>query len=128
MGYYTRYSLTADPASLNAEAPLGTMVTEAHLLAEAARDLMVPYTVDVVAAVTEILEGGHGDPFEEPCKWYENEKDMRAASLRFPGVLLTLEGEGEEPGDMWRKHFRDGRMQECKAVVTYPEFDEAKLK
>lgn len=63
----------------------------------------------------------------ESCKWYNHEDDMRKFSTHFPSVLFTLIGEGEEPGDMWYKYFRNGKMQVCEAKITFDEFDERKL-
>lgn len=60
---------------------------------------------------------------EDSGKWYDNEADMRALSLKFPGVLFTLHGEGEESGDVWKKYFRDGKAQICKARLDFPPFD-----
>jgi len=64
----------------------------------------------------------------ESGKWYEHEDDMRAFSLEHPGVLFEMTGEGEENEDMWRKYFKDGKMQRCEARITFDDFDENKLK
>lgn len=64
------------------------------------------------------LDGGY-DPFEEPCKWYDHEKDMKALSVQFPAYAFFLSGEGEEAGDLWKKYFFQGKMQVAKAKITY---------
>jgi hypothetical protein len=63
----------------------------------------------------------------ESCKWYDHEKEMRAFSKQFPNVLFTLEGQGEEAGDLWQKYFLNGKMQTAKAVISFEMFDPAKL-
>lgn len=68
-----------------------------------------------------------GDSLDS-TKWYEHEADMREFSRRFPDYVFKLHGEGEESGDVWYKYFKNGRMQECPAKITYDEFDESKLK
>ena len=64
----------------------------------------------------------------EPTKWYKHDKDMLGLSREFPGVLFMLHGEGEEGGDLWRTYYFDGRLQHEKAVISYAEYDPAKLK
>lgn len=64
---------------------------------------------------------------EEPCTWYEHEKDMRAMSEKFADVLFTLRGEGEEGGDIWVKYFLNGKMQVAQAKFVIDDFDESKL-
>ena len=65
---------------------------------------------------------------EDQVKWYDYDADMRMVSEEWPGVLFTLNGEGEENGDIWRAYYRDGlavthRMPEW----TPPAFDPADL-
>lgn len=67
-----------------------------------------------------------GDSYD--CyKWYDHEADMKEISLMFPDVLFTVKGGGEEAGDLWKKHFKNGKMQRCPAVITFEAYDEAKL-
>lgn len=60
-------------------------------------------------------------------KWYDHEYDMRSLSERYPGVIFTLHGAGEESGDLWRKYFLNGKMQEVPARIEYDCFDTSKL-
>lgn len=73
------------------------------------------------------IESGYGNPFDDDCKWYEHEEHMREYSKKHPSVRFTLEGEGEESGDIWVKYFKGGLMQECKARIEFDPFDESKL-
>jgi nicotinic acid mononucleotide adenylyltransferase len=68
------------------------------------------------------------DPFEDSCKWYEHDQHMRHVSLANKGTIFILEGEGEDPGDLWKKYYLDGKCQVAKASITFDEFDESKLK
>ena len=65
---------------------------------------------------------------EESCKWYDHEAEMKDISRRFPSVLFTLRGEGEESGDVWVKYFKNGKMQSSKAEIKLDPFDPKKLK
>lgn len=67
------------------------------------------------------------DNFGEEVKWYDHEEDMKAFSRKFPAVLFTLNGEGEESGDVWVKYFKNGKMQASKAEIKLAAFDPAKL-
>ena len=114
MGYATRYALTisgADDAALAAiHAALLRLDGPSDALGLDARD--EPDT-----------EYG----CELPCKWYDHVADMRAVSAQFPGVLFTLTGKGQSPGDLWIRYFRDGLCQSAPAHITYDAFDPAKL-
>lgn len=61
-------------------------------------------------------------------KWYSHDSEMRALSKRFPMVVFTLEGKGEEGGDLWKKYYCAGKCQEAYAKIVYDEFDPEKLK
>lgn len=64
----------------------------------------------------------------ESCKWYDHETDVKRLSALFPGMLFTLNGEGEESGDIWVKYFLDGKVQVCKAKIVFDSFDPGYLK
>lgn len=69
------------------------------------------------------------DSLELPdVKWYDHHNDMVKISKMFPSELFTLEGEGEESGDIWKAYYKNGLCQDCPAKITFDEFDEGKLK
>jgi len=45
-----------------------------------------------------------------------------------PRVLLTLNGEGEESGDIWVKYYLNGKMQYEHSKIVLGPFDPSKLK
>lgn len=53
---------------------------------------------------------------------------MKSMSLKFPDVLFTLHGDGEEQGDEWRKYFLNSKMQLYRAQVTFAPFNPKELK
>lgn len=106
MGYYTRFEVTIDK-------PLRDELGDDDL-DNALRDASGGY-------------GFAGGETTDSCKWYEHETNMRDLSKKYPGVLFTVRGEGEESGDIWTKYFRDGKMQYCKAQIVVAPFDPAKL-
>jgi hypothetical protein len=63
----------------------------------------------------------------DSVKWYGHEEDMKKLSLKFKDTVFCLRGEGEENKDMWYKYFKNGKMQECYAQITFEEYDESKL-
>lgn len=63
----------------------------------------------------------------EPRKWYGHEDDMLEVSRKFPETIFELSGAGEEAGDLWRKYFKDGKIQRCHAQIMFEEYDESKL-
>ena len=104
MGYYTRHKLTV-------------LEGDKELISE------------LLESCEEASYGlqPNGDS-EESTKWYEHNKDMVNFSRNYPGNLFKLEGEGEEAGDIWIEYYKSGKCQECKAKITFDEFDEDKLK
>lgn len=80
---------------------------------------------DIVDALVKHVDY---DPLDESCKWYDHEDDMKWLSKEYSGTVFKLHGEGEESGDLWDKYFLNGKMQACKAIVTYDEYSVKKLK
>jgi hypothetical protein len=64
----------------------------------------------------------------EQFGWYDCDADMLSFSTLYPNVLFSVTGIGEESGDMWRAYYKNGKMQRCQAVITYDEYDPAKLR
>lgn len=101
MGYYTRFALSIHQDGKN-------------------------YVYDQ-DAIKQLIEHVDYHPFWEACKWYDHEEHMKWLSEQWPDTVFLLEGEGEEAGDMWKKYFKNGEMQVCKAIITYPPYDESQL-
>lgn len=60
-------------------------------------------------------------------KWYDHEEELKEFSKKHPDKLFQLSVEGEENGDMSEKYFKNGKMQVCKAEISFPPYDENKL-
>ncbi len=56
--------------------------------------------------------------------WYEHEANMLYVSTHFPEFTFTLTGIGEATGDMWKKRFQAGKVEEVRAEIVWPEFTE----
>lgn len=108
MGYVTRYELKAQYHG--AATPQAAILKLTHENEEAA---------SVLAA-----DGNS----EESGKWYSHEEDLLAFSREHPHLLFTLNGWGEEPGDIWVKYFHNGKVQKEQASLTLAGFDPDKLK
>lgn len=88
-----------------------------------------PFTIDDLREVSEgasyaLTKDGETS---ESCSWYDHEIDLKSFSRKFPATVFKLSGQGEDNEDMWVKYFMNGKMQECKAEITYPPFDKNKL-
>ena len=64
---------------------------------------------------------------EETFKWYDYRDDLRAASVKCPGVLFTLYRTGEEGGDIEWAFYRDGKSYSYCPDKKAPPFDESLL-
>ncbi len=95
----------------------------------------VPVTSDPAKAIYDLVRSNKeaayclcedGEP-NESGKWYDHERDLRAHSKKYPDLLFTLSGEGEEAGDVWKKYFVNGRTQVAQAEIRIEDFDPRKL-
>lgn len=122
MGYETRYRLDVDQVSVSkpvtGKDASGKVVT-----------IFVEEYIDKSKIEREISDlSGYQYLWSDSCKWYSHEDHMRTISRKYKDILFKLSGEGEESGDLWFKYFKNGKMQEARARITYDEFDESKLR
>jgi len=103
MGYYTTFSMEHDNDAIDDE-----------VLVEELRDI-TGYGWDTAFTLNEV-------------KWYDWKDHMKTVSTAHPGTLFTLGGTGEENSDMWVAYFKSGKMKIERAVITFGQFDESKLK
>jgi hypothetical protein len=108
MGYYTSYSLKVYEGERTIQEILAELI-------ETGEFEYLDYALDE-----------DGDSLE-PCKWYDHEADLIEISKRYPDIVFVLKGEGEEPGDLWYKYFKNGKIQRCYAEITFEPYDESKL-
>ena len=66
--------------------------------------------------------------FDDEIKWYDHEADMKAFSKKHPNALFKLIGDGEENGDQWHEYHQNGKMQRCKAIISFPDYNESEMK
>lgn len=86
-------------------------------------DLAIDYQEEI-----EEMSGYGDETFNNQIKWYDYENDMKRISKKYPEVIFCLRGYGEEPGDLWMRYFKNGKIQHSKGKVVFDEFDESKLK
>ena len=103
MGYYTSHRLT---------------------MIEGSYDLIEQFVEENEHAKFALCSNGD---CSESCKWYSHQEDMKAFSKKHPEAIFELSGEGEESGDIWKEYYKNGKMQRCKAVITFEEFNPKKL-
>lgn len=138
MGYYTRYELEWKPlkeieplANCDHKVPKGAKfcpecgvavgaVGISERISRAIREAKEQNSENFYA----LEEDGSGS---DACKWYEHESDMIDFSRKFPDVLFTLKGIGEESGDIWTKYFVNGKVQVAKAKIIVDGFDPKSL-
>ena len=99
MGYYTSYDATENP----------------------------PEVVERIMELSEYRDWYDGGEISD-IKWYSHDTDMLQVSTEFPDLILTLYGDGEESGDIWKSYYKNGKMHTSKVVISFEDFDESKLK
>ena len=77
-----------------------------------------------VKYLAAVEEHGIYEVLNDSMKWYEHEGDMCKLSAMFPDLYFTLEGDGEEFDDFWRKLFYNGQcIGRIDGEIYYPDFD-----
>ena len=86
--------------------------------------------IDHDVVLQEIKDlSGYDDPFDSDIyKWYEYDENMREVSIKYPALLFTLHGEGEESSDLWCAYYQNGKCQRVDAEITYAPHDPTKMK
>lgn len=110
MGYFTWYSLNVSNAE-GGKLPKG----KADAIEKAIDELRV------------FQDGNIESGYSAYDKWYESEEDMCVLSQKFPDVLFTLYGDGEDSTDSWVSYYLDGAYQHETAKIEYAPFDRLKL-
>lgn len=135
MGYHTQYTISAvgDNNFLNQSHPSceHSFDSKHRFCGECGKPRVSIENVEqLVTDFIDQLHPGWGrfNPFGDSCKWYEHDDDMKALSKKYPKTIFVLEGKGEEPEDIWRAYYQNGKMQLCKASITFDDFDRDKLK
>ncbi len=55
-------------------------------------------------------------------KWYDWQEDCIRLSKAYPKILIEIEAEGEEYGDIWKARIRNGVCERVNAKIIYDEF------
>lgn len=109
MGYYTKFEIDIDDIK-NADADIKNAF----------------YSNNLENFISERNDYKQ-NPFYERCKWYNHEKFMKRFSEQYPNILFILSGYGEDVLDIWKKYFKNGKMQHVVAKLSFDEYDETKL-
>jgi hypothetical protein len=114
MGYYTSFSLTIHEGTADLE---DVRLALYRVMAEE-------------VSHNEYLFVNEGDQIVtgDSIKWYDHDEDCAEMSKNFPDAVFKLHGEGEDGGDLWDSYYKNGKMHICRATMTYPPYDPAKLK
>ena len=98
MGYYTNYSISIAHGSTDIIEDLRDMLEKDSAYHFVIEDDLI-YTEDAV-------------------KWYAHGDDMKEISKHFPDVVILVEGDGEEDGDLWREYWKNGECEGMRAEIT----------
>jgi hypothetical protein len=115
MGYYTRYTLSVD--YIQSE---GSDYNDYEKQHEA---LLADHSEYWRMSWEDVIEKSYNDT----TKWYSHQDDLIKLSEKYPLILFTLEGEGEESVDLWKTYYLNGKSQHTKAKITFDSFNKSKL-
>lgn len=121
MGYYTDYTLTASGCKTDDSSysvvPISKEVSDA--LYDAVRELNIFDNM----GEKDLEFGAYAY-----AKWYDHDDDMLDLSCKFPDILFCLHGSGDSEDDKWDTYYLNGKLQVCPVVMTYEDFNPAKLR
>jgi hypothetical protein len=60
--------------------------------------------------------------------FYNHNIYFKRISQKYPEEVFMLKGDGRDRGDFWCKYYKNGRVQEEKGRIVFPDFDSSKLK
>jgi hypothetical protein len=131
MAYLTRFTLTViseDPEIKRLQQLISNYLTDTEGTGNFSSEVLDLIQKEVkrlqVFSYKDALEKFVGDNvLSDSCSWYEHDEDMKKFSLKYPGMVFCLTGEGEEAGDLWKGYYRDGKSQKVEAQIVYPPFD-----
>ena len=99
--------------------------------------ITVPKEAGITEEILEKASGGYG--FEEykdgtfvsadNYKWYEHTEDMKklSADPKYKDIVFTVEGEGEEAGDVWKAYYKNGKSVTHRVEFVFPDFKDEDL-
>ena len=110
MSYYTYYNLRVK--GIHSE-------TEYKKVADKLRELDV---LNYALVEDTYIPGSNIQHFSsyEDVNWFSSSVDMREVSKAFPKMVFELTGEGEDPSDLWKTYYQNGKAEFCQAEVHYP--------
>ena len=120
MPYYTNFTIAARnyPPSNSSNA----VITD-ELAEKIKRELEEISGYDFYGSFTE------GELYTgDSISWYACDQDMHELSCRYPGVLFTVYGDGEESGDLWYTYLLNGQVQHDPVRLEFDGFQHHKLR
>lgn len=117
MGYYTNYrlSVTGDPNKVNA------FRKAIKIKFGLKNKLFNDQERSDFEFLHNILENTYNG------KFYDHERFFREVSAKNQDLTFIVDGEGEEPGDIWKKYFKNGKMFASQGRIVFDDYDENKL-
>lgn len=116
MGYYTEFSLEIE--------------TNRHPLSEIMKAIKEDEDTFYGIERPTVHQLEDNTPYQNCClgtytevKWYNEEADMIEFSKRFPAATFTVEGHGEEEGDIWRHRYRNGNVMYQHAIIVWTDWE-----
>lgn len=110
MGYFTTFAVTAQENGKEID------------FSDSMKHELAKITQEIDSTdIDELAEGYFNS------KWYSYDSDVKLLSEKFPNIVFTVEGQGEDSDDLWKHYFFNGKSQFAKAQIVYPEFDEKLL-
>ena len=123
MGYYTTFEVTIEKIDPKTFKPTWNI----NEIKRPDNGEIPDELVDKMHELCEDLDFDRIDTFYGFAKWYDWQDELKELSKKYPDLMFTVNGSGEDTPDFWICWIVNGKSQLERKELTHEPFDPKKL-